>query len=262
MKKFAKIALAAASLALASGASTSGIANAAEKIRIGIDGAYPPFNQLTTDGKLVGFDVDVANALCAEMKVECEFVLQEWDGMIPALIANKIDAIIASMSITEDRLKKVDFSGKYYNTPAAIAVLKDSDMTGKNLNELEGMSIGAQVASTHANYAEQKLPNIDLRLYPTTDEYKMDLQNGRIDGVIDDIIVLSDWVKSEDGACCKILMPLAPDPVINGKGAGIAVQKGNRELADNLTKAIETIRNNGIYQKINAQYFDFDVYGD
>lgn len=257
MKHFAKIALAAASLVLA-----SGIANAADKIRVGIDGAYPPYNELTTDGKLIGFDVDMTNALCAEMKVECEFVLQDWDGMIPALIAGKIDAIIASMSITEDRLKKVDFSEKYYNTPPAIAVLKDSKLSGDDLDQLKGMIIGAQVASTHANYAEAKLPDVEVRVYPTTDEYKLDLKSGRLDGVIDGIVVLSDWVKSEDGACCKIMTPLPIDPAINGKGAGIAVQKGNTELANNLSEAIKAIRANGVYQEINAKYFDFDVYGD
>ena len=236
-------------------------AHAADKVRIGIDGAYPPFNQLTADGKLVGFDVDITNALCAEMQADCEFVLQDWDGMIPALLSGKIDAVVASMSITEERLKRVDFSKKYYNTPPGIAVMKDSELIGSTLEDLKGHIIGAQVSTTHADYAEQKLDDIDLRLYPTPDEYKLDLEAGRLDGVIDDIVVLSEWVKSEEGACCRILMPLVPDPKINGQGAGIAVAKGNLALADKFTDAIAAIRANGKYKAINDTYFDFDVYG-
>jgi polar amino acid transport system substrate-binding protein len=238
----------------------AGGAEAADKVRIGTEGAYPPFNTLTSDGKLVGFDIDMADALCAEMKVECEFVVQDWDGMIPALIANKFDAVIASMSITPDRLKKVDFSKKYYNTPPAVAVLKDSTLEA-NVDALAGKVIGAQSSTTHSNYAEQKLKDIELKLYPTPDEYKLDLEGGRIDGVVDDIVVLSDWVASEKGACCKILMPLPIDPVIHGEGAGIAVRKGDTELADKFSAAIAAIRANGKYKEINDKYFSFDVYG-
>ena len=256
MKLTAQFAIAAAAAMMACGA-----ASAAEKVRIGIDGAYPPFNQLSSAGELSGFDVDISNALCAEMKADCEFVIQDWDGMIPALISGKIDAVVASMSITPDRLKKVDFSKKYYNTPPGIAVLKDSGLEGKDVGELEGLTIGAQVSTTHADYAEQKIPDIDLKLYPTPDEYKMELQSGRVDAVIDDSVVLSDWVKSEDGDCCKILMQLTPDPKINGEGAGIAVKKGNTDLADKFTDAIAAIRKNGKYKEINDKYFDFDVYG-
>ena len=239
----------------------SSASHANDVLRIGIDGAYPPFNQLSADGTLSGFDVDITNALCAEMKVECDFVIQDWDGMIPALIAGKIDAVVASMSITEDRLKKVDFSKKYYNTPAAIAVPKDSALEGKSIEELKGLIIGAQVSTTHADYAEQQLDGVDLRLYPTPDEYKLDLDSARLDGVVDDIVVLSEWVSSEEGSCCKILMSIDPIPAIHGNGAGIAVQKGNMALADKLSAAIAAIRKNGKYKAINDTYFTFDVYG-
>ena len=232
------------------------------KVRIGTEGAYPPFNSLTADGQLIGFDIDIAKALCEEMKVECEFVTQDWDGMIPALQAGKFDAVIASMSITEERKEKVDFTNKYYNPPPAIAVPKDSDIAEATDAALSGKMLGAQSSTTHSNYAEAKLPSAELKLYPTTDEYKLDLESGRIDAVIDDVVVLSEWVDSDAGACCKILGTLTPDPEINGPGAGIALRKGEDELRESFNKAIAALRENGKYKEINDKYFSFDVYGD
>ena len=229
-------------------------------LKLGTEGAYPPFNNLTADGKLEGFDIDIGNALCEQMKVKCEWVTQDWDGIIPALQAKKFDAIIASMSITPERLQKVDFSKKYYNTPPAIAVPKDSPI--KSLDDLKGKSLGAQGSTTHSNYAEKHFPDSDVKMYPTADEYKLDIANGRIDAVIDDIVVLSEWLKTDAGKCCKILTPLKVDVDINGNGAGIAVRKGDTALADKFTAAIAGIRASGKYQEINKKYFDFDVYGE
>jgi polar amino acid transport system substrate-binding protein len=236
-------------------------AQAQEVIRIGTEGAYPPFNVLEADGTLTGFDIDIARALCEEMQAECEFVTSDWDGIIPALIAGRFDAIIASMSITEERKEQVDFTEKYYNTPPAIAVPVDSEIAEATDEALAGVALGAQSSTTHSNYAEEKLPSADIRLYPTPDEYKLDIVNGRIDAVIDDVIVLSEWLGTEDGACCKLLGTLEPDPVINGEGAGIAVRKGEDELRERFNAAIQAIRENGTYQEINDKYFDVDVYG-
>lgn len=232
-----------------------------EKVVIGTEGAYPPFNNLESDGTLTGFDVDIAKALCVEMKAECTFVTQDWDGIIPALIAKKFDAIIASMSITAERKEKVDFTNKYYNTPPAIVVPKDSLITEATEAALAGKSLGAQGSTTHSNYAEAHMKGADIKLYPTSEEYKLDIVNGRIDAVIDDVVVLSEWLKSADGACCKLLGTLPVDPVINGEGAGIAVRKGDDALREKFNKAIEAIRANGKYKEINEKYFPFDVYG-
>ncbi|MFC3072955.1 ABC transporter substrate-binding protein [Shinella pollutisoli] len=251
----------AASAAVVALFSTAAMAEG-EKIVIGTEGAYPPFNNLEADGTLTGFDIDIAKALCEEMKAECTFVTQDWDGIIPALIAKKFDAIIASMSITDERKQQVDFSKKYYNTPPAIVVPKDSELTEATYEAFDGKTLGAQGSTTHANYAEAHLKGAEIKLYPTADEYKLDVANGRVDGVIDDVVVLSEWLKSDDGACCKLLGTLPVDPVINGEGAGIAVRKGETELADKFTAAIAAIRASGKYQEINAKYFDFDVYGD
>ena len=230
-------------------------------VRIGTEGAYPPFNNMTSDGQLVGFDIDIANALCEEMKVECVFVTSDWDGIIPGLQAGKFDAIIASMSITEERKQKVDFTNKYYNTPPAVAVPKDSAITGTSDADLKDAVLGAQSSTTHSNYAEEKLPSVELKLYPTADEYKLDVSSGRIDAVIDDVVVLSEWLDSDDGSCCKILGTLTPDPVINGEGAGIAIRKEDGDLKEKFNIAIEAILANGKYKEINDKYFSFDVYG-
>ena len=231
------------------------------QLRIGTEGAYPPFNYYDSDNNLIGFDIDIAKALCEEMDAECTFVAQDWDGIIPALRANKFDAIIASMSITPERDEVVDFTNKYYNTPPAIAVLKDSDLTEATPEALADIIMGAQSSTTHANFAEKHFPDTELRRYGTPEEYKLDLASGRIDAAIDDVVVLSDWINSEDGDCCKVLTTLTPDPEINGPGAGIAIREGEDELKEKFNAAIDAIRADGTYDEIQKKYFDFDVYG-
>ncbi len=169
----------------------AGAAMAEDTVVIGTDATYPPFESLDAAGKFQGFDIDIANALCDQMKVKCTFVNQDFDGIIPALQAKKFDAIVSSMSITPEREKTVDFTNKYYNTPPAIAVPKDSTLTEANDDALKGKTIGAQSSTTHANYASTHLKDAELKLYPSADEYKLDLANGRIDSVIDDVVVLS-----------------------------------------------------------------------
>ncbi|WP_367714555.1 ABC transporter substrate-binding protein [Nitratireductor sp. GISD-1A_MAKvit] len=251
--------LPAAALAL-----TIGAVQAQEpmKIKIGTEGAYPPFNNLTADNTLEGFDIDIAKALCEEMKAECEFVTQDWEGIIPALQAGKFDAIIASMSITEERKKQVDFTNKYYNTPPALVVPKDSDIAGTSPEDLKDKTIGAQGATTHATFAEASFPDSDVKVYPTAEEYKLDMVNGRLDAVIDDVIVLQEFLDTEDGACCKILGTLKPDEAVYGPGIGIAIRQGEDELREKFNAAIAAIRENGTYEEINKKYFEFDVYGD
>ena len=255
-KRFA-LAASVAALVLSVGA-----AGAQEKtIKIGTEGAYPPFNNLTADGKLEGFDIDIAKALCEEMKVKCEFVAQDWDGIIPALQAGKFDAIIASMSITPERAEKVDFTHKYSNTPPAIVAPKDSDIKGVDKEDLAGKTIGVQGSTTHFNYSTKTYTDSTVKAYPTAQEYQLDLANGRLDAANDDIIVVQQFLDSPDGACCKLIGTIKPVPEIHGQGAGIAIRKGETDLVNKLNDAIKAIRANGKYKEINDKYFSFDVYG-
>lgn len=258
MRILTRIALAASAAALAY---AIGSANAQEVLKIGTEGAYPPFNNLTADGKLEGFDIDIANALCDEMKVKCEFVTQDWDGIIPALQAGKFDAIIASMSITPERSEKVDFTHKYYNTPPAIVAPKDTDIKGVTKEDLAGKTIGVATSTTHFNYSTATYTDSEIKGYPSSQEEQADLAAGRVDAINDDISVLEEWLKTPDGQCCKLVGTITPVTEIHGPGAGIAVRKGETELVNKLNAAIDAIRANGKYKEINDKYFSFDVYG-
>jgi len=250
------LAVSAAALALSLGA-----ARAQETIKIGTEGAYPPFNNLTADGKLEGFDIDIAKALCDEMKAKCEFVTQDWDGIIPALQAGKFDAIVASMSITDERKQKVDFTDKYYNTPPAIVAPKDTAIKGVTKADLAGKTIGVQGGTTHFNYSEKTFTDSEIKPYPSAQEYQLDLANGRLDAANDDVVVLQQWLDTPDGACCKIVGLIQPVVSIHGPGAGIAVRKGDDALRERFNAAIKAIRANGKYKEINDKYFKFDAYG-
>ena len=233
---------------------------AGKDLKIGTEGAYPPFNIMNADGKLVGFDIDIAKALCDEMKVKCEFVNQDWDGIIPALHAGKFDAIIASMSITPERKEKVDFTDKYYNTPPAIAVPKDTDIKGVTQEDLAGKTIGVAPRRPTPTTPRRPFTDSEIKIYPTSQEYKLDLANGR-STPRRRRQSCSTWLETPDGACCKILGADHSRPEIHGPGAGIGVRKDDTELEDKFNAAIDAIRANGNYKEINDKYFKFDVYG-
>jgi polar amino acid transport system substrate-binding protein len=258
------VAIAAAGLA----ALVAGIGGASAKdwttttVRIGTDATYPPFESQDASGKIVGFDVDIGMAACEAVQLKCEFSNQDWDGIIPALTAGKIDAILSSMSITEERLKTIDFTDKVYNTPPAIVVPKDSAIPSTDFSNFDGKSVGVQSSTTHAAFAEKMLKGADIKYYKTADDYKLDLTSGRLDAAMDDVVVLGDFLKTPDGACCKLLGTLKIVPEIHGQGTGIGVRKEDTDLKELFNKGIAAIRANGKYKEINDKYFDFDAYGE
>lgn len=230
-------------------------------VKMGTEGAYPPFNSVDKDGKLVGFDIEIGDALCAAMKVKCEWVTSDWDGIIPALLAKKFDTILASMSITEERKKKISFSGKYYNSPAKFVAMKDASLTISK-EGLKGKTIGVQSSTTHESFLRGEYDGIvELKTYGTQDEANLDLVSGRIDAVLADSIVMLDWLESDAGKAAEHIGPSFVEEKYFGEGAGIGVRQEDNELREKLNAAIKQILANGTYKKINDKYFDFDVYG-
>ena len=256
------VALAAwASLSLLAAAGAHAQSPGWSKIRVGVEGAYPPFSEVGTDGKLKGFDIDIANALCAHLKAECVLVPQEWDGMIPALQARKFDAIVASMAITEERKKAVNFTDKYYNTPAWL-VGKVGTPPDQSAAAWKGKRIGVQRTTTHDRYVTQYFKGSEIVRYAKQDEVFLDLAAGRIDAMLCDSIAADQgFIKKPMGKGFAPIGPAIDDPAIFGTGSGIAVRKADTDLQKKLNEAIAGIRANGAYKKIQDKYFDFDVYG-
>jgi arginine/ornithine transport system substrate-binding protein len=239
----------------------AGSAIAADKVRIGVEGAYPPFSWVDPDGSLKGFDIDIANALCDEMKVDCEMVQQDWDGIIPALMANKYDAIIASMSITEERKQKVDFTNKYYNTPAKFVRKKGSGIE-IDADSMKGKAVGVQRATIHDNFITEEFGEaVEIKRYATQDEAYLDMVAGRLDLLLADSVAMDEgFLQTEQGKDYEFVGPDFNDPKYFGEGAGIAVRKED-PLREKLNTALDAILKNGTYKAINDKYFEFNVYG-
>jgi len=232
-----------------------------KKVRIGVEGAYPPFSEVGPDGKLKGFDIDMANALCAEMKAECTLVQQEWDGMIPALNARKFDAIIASMAATDERRKSVGFSQKYYNTPARLVAKAGAGLQATP-EGLKGKKIGVQRSTIHDRFVTETFKLSEIVRYAKADEVYLDLAAGRIDVVMGDSVAIDGGLlKKPQGKGFAFFGPEYNDEKFFGSGSSIAVRKADEALAQKFNAAIQGIRANGTYRKIQDRYFDFDVYG-
>ena len=232
-------------------------------VRIGVEGAYPPFSYTTADGKLEGFDIDIAVALCKAMGVEYKLVAQDWDGIIPALLARKYDCIIASMSITEERKKKVAFTNKYYNTPAKF-VAKKGTVKEFTKETLKGKAVGVQRATTHDAYLTDNYgKDVTIKRYATQDDAYLDLAAGRVDFLLADSVALSDgFLKKPEGKDFEFVGPDMTDVRWFGEGEGVACRKKDKDLVEMFNKAIDQIRADGTYKKIQDKYFNFNVYGE
>jgi arginine/ornithine transport system substrate-binding protein len=231
-------------------------------LKVAIDPTYEPFTFKTADGKPTGFDVDIASALCEQIKRKCVFVEQVWDSMIPGLQARKYDVIVSSMSITEDRLKVVDFTDKYYNTPSRVVVKKDVKFTDPA--SIKGKKIGVLKGSTQEKYAmgELKPAGVEVIPYEAQDQVYLDIKSGRLDGTVADFVeVTGGFLSKPEGKDYTLVGPELYTTKYFGIGVGIALRKGQTALKNELNTAIKTIRGNGVYKKINDKYFKFDVYG-
>lgn len=231
-------------------------------LKVAIDATYEPFTFKTADGKPTGFDVDIATALCEQIKRKCVFVEQVWDSMIPGLQAKKYDVIISSMSVTDDRLKVIDFSDKYYNTPSRVVVKKSVKFDGPA--SLKGKKIGVLKGSTQEKYAlgELKTVGVEIVPYEAQDQVYLDIKSGRLDGTVADFVeVTGGFLSKPEGKDYTLVGPELYIQKYFGIGAGIGLRKGQDQLKKELNTAIKTIRTNGTYKTINDKYFKFDVYG-
>jgi polar amino acid transport system substrate-binding protein len=237
---------------------------AAQEVKIGIAAeAYPPFASPDASGNWVGWEVEFINAMCAAGEMQCVITPVAWDGIIPSLTSGQIDVIMASMSITEERMQTIAFSDKYYNTPTVVIGPKGVEMA-PTAEGLAGKIIGVQASTVHADYVEKYFgpTAAEVKIYQTQDEANQDLAAGRIDAVQADSIAMDAFLASEAGAaCCEMKGAVADDPAILGKGVGAGVRKEDTELLAKINAAIAKVIADGTYDTITAKYFASSIYG-
>ncbi len=251
----------------------------ADSIRIGTEGAYPPWNAKDESGKLIGFEVELANWLCIYMGSDCTLVEQDWDGMIPGLIMRKYDAIMAGMSITDERMKTINFSQGYADEVASLAVMKGSSLEGmdtpKAINlsigggdvkkalktltaALAGKTIGVQTATIHQNFLESgDVGSVKVRTYKTQDEVNLDLAAGRIDAALAAAVAFTDYAE-KSGKPVVLVGPTFSGGAF-GNGVGVGIRKDDTELLKRFNKAINTARKNGKISELAIKWFGFDA---
>jgi len=226
-------------------------AAAQEEIKFAMEATYAPFEYMDENNQIQGFDVDLANALCEELKATCTFHNQAFDSLIPALKFKRYDAAISAMDITDARLEQVNFSNAYYDNAAAFIA-----MDGKVADQaaLEGKRVGVQNGSTHQSFLMEQMPGVTAVPYSSYQDAFIDMKNGRIDSVFGDNAVVAEWFKKDDNKLAYV-----GDNITNakyfGNGFGIAVNKDNQALVEKLNKALATVSSNGVYQDIHTKYF-------
>ena len=250
--------IAGALVALSLSLSLPGAAKEWKTVRIGTDATYAPFESVDPQGKIFGFEVDYANALCAKMKVTCTFQNQDWDGIIPALLGGKFDVVISSMNMTPARAKRVLFTDVYYATPPVWVTTKDNKSNDTSPAALKGKMIGTQSATTFANYLEANYKGFDIKVYPGGDEPLADLANARLDYVVLELLVTEKFMEKNPD-CCRIVSEIPRDPEIFGPGVAAALRPEDTDLKTMFDKAIREAAADGTFDKIQKQYFKVDI---
>lgn len=232
-------------------------------LRVAIEGEYPPFSSTAAGGKLKGFDVEIAQALCAAMAASCQLVKQQWDRMIPDLVAGRYEMVVSSMSITPRRRQQIDFTQAYYQMPAKFVARKGRDDLAGSLEALKGKRVGVQKATVHDQFLTANVGgSAVLTRYDTLGKAAGDLQAGRIDYLFGDAMALHEnLLKTPKGKAYEFVGPDLRDRRFFGEGIGIAVRKGDDALREPLNAAIKGIRASGTYQEISNRYFGRDIYG-
>ena len=256
--------IAAISLALISASSLAGAADWSGKVlRLGVDPSYPPLEYKNQDGTLTGFGVDIAQALCDELKARCVWVESSWDGMIPGLLVRKFDAIASSMTVTAKRQEMIAFTDKVSNAPARLVIKRGANLQ-PTVESLQGKRVGVEQGSTQEAFAKAVWGSkgVDVLSYQNQDQVYNDLVVGRLDASLQGSIQASyGFLNKPAGQDYEFSGATLDNPKFFGVGDGIGVRKADVELREDLNKALATILANGTYGRINDKYFDFDVYG-
>ncbi|MBF7141581.1 MULTISPECIES: transporter substrate-binding domain-containing protein [Pseudomonas] len=256
MKK-AWLTLSALALCLSAGGA---MAKEYKELRFGVDPSYAPFESKAADGSLVGFDIDLGNAICKELKVTCKWVESDFDGMIPGLKANKFDGVISSMTVTPAREKAIDFSNELFSGPTAY-VGKKGGVT-LTLEGLKGKTVGYEQGTIQEAYAKAVLDKagVKTQAYQNQDQVYADLTSGRLDASIQDMLQAElGFLKSPQGADYTVSEPLTSD-YLPAKTA-VGINKGNKELQALLNKGIEALHKDGTYSEIQKKHFgDLNLY--
>jgi len=241
-------------LVLLTAAPALGDEEARQILRVGVDPSYPPFSEIDDADRLIGFDIDIALALCAHMKTECAFVRQDWEGLIPALRAGSFDTIVSSMSITEKRRRLVAFTERYYSSGVRFVARKGS---GFDPEDTSGRTVGAMRATIASDWLEDNRSNFaGIELYADQGALDRALIEGRVDAAFGDALGFWEWLESPEGAD----FAYAGEPYRLDEGIGIAVRKEDDALRRRLNRAIQAILADGTYETINARYFPFGIY--
>ncbi|SEL69303.1 transporter substrate-binding domain-containing protein [Halomonas daqiaonensis] len=229
-------------------------------IRIGVDVPYEPMEYRTPEGELTGFDIDLGNALCAEIGIQCEWVVQGWDGIIPGLQARKYDAIMSSMTINEQRREQVLFSDPYITPPSAWFAPEDVEIGTPSEENLEGMTLGVQRGTLQDNYVTDMYGDVaDVNRYATADDMVLDMDSGRLDAVFLDFpIGKSTLLESEAGDYKLVGEKITEPKEYFGEGFGIAFRQRDQKLAEAFNEALATLQDNGTYDEIFEKYFGSD----
>lgn len=219
-------------------------------LRIGTEGAYAPFNYTNADGTLGGFDVDMANAICADMQVTCEITAQDWDGIIPGLKAGKYDAIVAAMSITPERAQQVSFTDPYFSNTLVFLAKKDSSFDPSNSSDIDAHSIAAQRSTISSQWLEGEYPKANMKLYDTLSNAFLDLGSGRVDAMISDKLPALEWLSSPSGSGYVV----KGDEIDINDNFAIAVRPGDA-LQAKINQSLANLKADGTYDKLNQKYF-------
>jgi histidine transport system substrate-binding protein len=233
-------------------------------VRFGVEATYAPFESKLPDGQLVGFEIDLGKAICQKMGAKCEWVENDFDSIIPALLAKKFDAILSGMNINETRKKQINFTEKIHSIPGALVVKADSNLTAA-AESLRGKTVGVQQGTTYEAYGRKywSPKGVNLVTYKSVDLAQADLVVGRLDGFADNASVMQEsFLSKPAGKPFKMVLPYLRDQEIFGVGGGIGVRKEDTDLLARLNKAIAEIRKDGTYDQIARKYFSFDPYGD